>query len=626
MRARALLLLVLVLAPLQGAAGEQPARSLDAPRDLIVLLEGDASLPPLAFAHVPLRVVNGFVVLDAPPETADALARLPGVARVDAAVPLEFHQAAVGHAQSAAAGARDLNLRLTRADEVELGGTGVTVAVVDSGIDATHPDLHGRVKENVRLAEGEFLPLPGDTDGHGTHVAGIIAGSGASSGGRHRGVAPGAELVGIDISGHFTTASALLAYDWLFIHREALGIDVVVNAWGRVGREAFDPGDAVVRAIDRLTAEGVVVLFSASNHGPAPGTLSLEAQHPRVITVGAVDAAARLMEYSSRGPVRVTRGDAWVKPDVMAPGEGVVAPRSLQSAARNDDPDALHTTMSGTSQSVPHVAGIVALMLQANRSLTPTQVANALRASAIDLGEAGPDDASGFGLVDAPDAVRQAKGLPNTRGNVLIAGGIDAYQDEGVAAPAARSAPALLGLRPLAQEAWRTDFVVKPGANLLTFDLRWTMPRVAPRVLIEADGATVGTWTRAEASGDYTGAVVVRGRLDAPAPGTYTLRVEAAAPAPVEVGATVDVHLRANVSRALELDSRYRLPEPTPAGTDALLGWLRERPAAIPLGGSMLLLALALRSPRRRSPVADAPLAAPQDEPGAMDDSHSIEE
>lgn len=613
---------MLVLAPLVAAAsvaaapaGTHPPTA-DEPRDLIVLLETGAAPPMLALAHVPLHVVPGIVVLRAPPDAAEAIARLPGVARVDEAAPLELHRATLV-AASAAGGARDLNLRLTRADEVEPRGAGVTVAVVDSGIDATHPDLRGRVKENVRLVEGQFLPLPGDMDGHGTHVAGIIAGSGDSSGGRHRGVAPDASLVGVDISGRFTTASALLAYDWLFVHRESLGIDIVVNAWGRVGDDAYDAGDAVVRAIDRLTAEGVVILFSASNRGPEATTLSLEAQHPRVITVGAVDAAARVMDYSSRGPVRVARGDAWIKPDVMAPGEAVVASRSLQAPARSDDPDALHATMSGTSQSVPHVAGIVALMLESNRSLTPTHVANALRASAIDIGEPGPDDATGFGLVDAPDALRQAQGLANARDNVLISGGTDSYVDEGIAAPSARSAPALLGLRPLAQEAWRMEFVVKPGASLVTFDLRWTMPRVEPRILVEADGATLGTWTRGDAAGDGSGAVIVRGRLDAPPPGMYMLRVEAAAPAAASVGATVDVHLRANASRALELDSRYRLPEQTtPPG--AALDWLRERPAALLLGAGALLLGLAIRPARKReSSEAPAPPSQPESEPAA---------
>ncbi|HWH07771.1 MAG TPA: S8 family serine peptidase, partial [Candidatus Thermoplasmatota archaeon] len=314
MRAPLLVLLVLLPALAQAAAPEGPRR------DLVVLLKPGTSMD-LPEGAVGLRLLDGFVVRDASPALERALRGHDRVEAVVADEPL------------ARTASPDPNLRLTRAEPAPGGvagpltGRGVTVAVVDSGIDAAHPDLLGRVKANVRLVDGRFLDAPGDANGHGTHVAGIVAASGASSEGQWRGVAPEAALVGIDISERFTTTSAILAYDWLYVHRADHDIRVVVNAWGRVGERRYDPDDPVVRAVDRLVDAGVVVLFSASNHGPGPSTLSVESQNPRVVTVGAVDAAARLMAYSSRGPVAGAKGDAWVKPDLVAPGEDVVGLR-----------------------------------------------------------------------------------------------------------------------------------------------------------------------------------------------------------------------------------------------------------------------------------------------------------
>ena len=567
-------------------------------RDLVVEWR-PGERPELPRDAACLAVLDACVLTDASAATEARLRADPRVLRVTRAVPLERHAVQEGGA------APDPNLRLTRADAAGgPTGEGVTVAVVDSGIDATHPDLAGRVRANVRLVEGAFAPAAGDLDGHGTHVAGIVAADGRSSQGRHRGVAPGAELVGVDISGRFNTASALLAYDWLFLHRHEHGVRVVVNAWGRVDDRRFDPDDPVIRAIDRLVATGVVVLFSASNHGPDAGTLSMEAQDPWVVTVGAVDAAAQPMPYSSRGPVAPKDGaPAWVKPDVVAPGERVTGLRSQQAAPATGDPDPLHRTLSGTSQSVPHVAGVVALMLEANPRLTPTQVANALRESAIDLAEPGPDDATGFGLVDARDAVRRARGEAPDRGNVLVAGGTDRHRDAATVGPTPRG---LLGLGARSQDVWSTEFPVKPGATALRFDL--AMPDAtlgSPIVTLERDGATLGPWTRAERDAD---GAHLRGEVEAPTPGVWTLRVHASAPAALDLRATVDVTLPPHPERALELDTRHRLPDElpqerarVPEGVDTLLARARlalranpSLPAALAAG---LLLALALRPP-----------------------------
>lgn len=535
-----LLLAALLLLPL--AAGAAPV----ARGDLIVTLReaavADAAGLPL------LSVIPGFVMLDATAADHARLSRDPRIERLDWAVPLELHALALPASAHAS---------LTRAapSQGRDDGAGVTVAVVDSGIDATHPDLLGRVRENVRLEAGAFVPAAGDADGHGTHVAGIV-------GARHErygGVAPGVELVGIDISERFTTASAILAYDWLYTHREEHGIRVVVNAWGRVGQgEAYDPKDPELRAIDRIVAAGVVVLFSASNHGPGAGTLSVEAMDPHVITVGATDAAGQLAAYSSRGPVN---GDAsWTKPDVVAPGDAVAGPRSARSLLREGDPDPLHTVYSGTSQAVPHVGGIVARMLQADPDLAPHEVARILRETAIDLGEPGIDSATGWGLVDARDAILTARGQQADRANVLVRGGADTQRD--AADLASTSSRSLLDVLSRPQVVWETPVAVKIGATRLAASAQATGARDVSVELVK-DGRV----SRASVVED-------------PEPGVWTLRVRATLPLATRVETTATATMPSVPERALQMDGRNTAAAP-PAEASANGG----SPLAQALGG-----------------------------------------
>lgn len=558
---RAWWLAIVLLLPL-GAASPPTG-------DLIVV--GTAPAPPGA---IPLSVIDGFVVPDATAALARALAATPGVERVAWAQPLEPHAAPVRS---------DTLLGLTRAQTLpDDAGAGVGVAVLDTGIDATHPDLAGRVRANLRLAEGRFVPSVGDLDGHGTHVAGVLAASGASSQGRWRGVAPGVHLVGLDISSRFTTASALLAYDWIYLHHEEYGLRVVVNAWGRIpDGDAYDPRDPTIRAIERVVDEGVVVVFSASNRGPAPGSVSIEAQSPRVLTVGATDAAGLVMPYSARGPAA---GGA-TKPDVVAPGDAVVGLRSAQTAPAAADPDALHRAYSGTSQAAPHVAGIVAAMLARSPDLTPEEVGDMLRASAVDVGAQGIDDASGAGLVDAADAMRLARGDAALRDNVLLAGGIDEQRDASPLAPTSRR---LLGL--LAQPAllWETSFAVKPGAESL---------EIAARVEGASDlrfEAGRGDATEISWRGEST-------RAQSPAPGVWTLRAYGALPVAADGEALARVTLPPQPERALEPVGAPERADAPGAATSALL----VVPAFL-VGLGLALLAPALRRRRAQDPYLEA--------------------
>jgi subtilisin family serine protease len=251
--------LLLAAPPTADAAAEAPAR------EWIVAFRAGAPAPPLPAGAEPMEILPGAVVAltDA---AARRLAEHPAVLRVDPALPLKRHDLA-----ESGDGKRLIRAG-NEARALGVTGRGVTVAVVDSGVDATHPDFEGRVKAALRWGGEEWRDSPVDLDGHGTHVAGIALGSGQASDGRFSGVAPEARLVALDISQSFTTATALRAFNWIYLNREEHGIRVVVNAWGRSDRAAgFDANDPLVKATDRLVDEGVVVVFSVSNRGPGAG-------------------------------------------------------------------------------------------------------------------------------------------------------------------------------------------------------------------------------------------------------------------------------------------------------------------------------------------------------------------
>lgn len=548
-------LVVLLVAPLLA-----PMAHADAGRGLVVTLRPGAHVP-LPAGAIPLASFAGFVLPHASAADAARWREDPRALRVDLAQPLELAQlAGITRAR-----APSDSLRLTRATDAALAsfgadGAGVTVAVLDSGVDATHPDLVGRVVANLRLVDGAFLEAPGDLNGHGTHVAGIVAASGASDQGAATGTAPGARILGLDIlSESFTTTSALVAYDWIHQHHAERGIKVVVNAWGRVGDpRTFDPEDPLIRAIDRVVDDGVVVVFSATNHGPAARSLSVEAQDPRVVTVGAVDDAAILATYSSRGPVAATVPVTWTKPDVVAPGEEILGLRSQEAKLDpTTDPDTLHRVLSGTSQAAPHVAGVIARMLQANASLGPLDVLEALHASALDLGPVGPDAAYGYGLLDAPDAMRAALHQPLRRDNPLAAGGTETYEDA-VTIPATRSD--LLGFAS-APDSWTTRFPVKPGATRLSFEIDAPALRGDLVATLLGPRGEAGTWSEPALEG---GQLALRGTLPAPPAGVWTLRLRASLPLDARIASHVHVDLGANATRSLPLDARYKLPDDLP--------------------------------------------------------------
>ncbi|MFV2111834.1 S8 family serine peptidase [Micromonospora sp. LOL_025] len=232
-------------------------------------------------------------------------------------------------------------------------GRGVRVAVLDTGIDATHPDLAGRVAQVRNFTEES---APGDIVGHGTHVASIVAGGGAASGGRMRGVAPDATLLdGKVCETNGCPESAILAgMQWAAAEQRA---NVINLSLGGFDTPEVDP---LEEAVNTLTAQtGALFVISAGNSGRfAP--VSSPSTADAALSVGAVDRDDSLADFSSRGP---RTGDDALKPDITAPGVGIVAARSRDAVIGDPAGDG-YVSLSGTSMAAPHVSGAAALLAQ----------------------------------------------------------------------------------------------------------------------------------------------------------------------------------------------------------------------------------------------------------------------
>lgn len=301
-------------------------------------------------------------------------------------------------------------------------GDGVGVAVVDSGVDGLHPDLADRMGENVKvLPGGTAIPFP-DTDlislgGHGTHVAGTVAGTGAASDGTFHGAATGATVHGVSGGTLISLHSALDALDWVLDNHDQVdpAISVVNNSWGSSGEH--DPDGATSQLVNELVDTGIVVVFAGGNSGGdgAGQATSPECTNPTagVICVAAYDDLGegtrdgQTASFSSRGDA----DDEATWPDLAAPGQSIVAAcrPTLPICATGSlgAPDPLHyASLSGTSMAAPHIAGIAAQVLQVAPDLDPAQVEAVLVDTATDYGE--PGHAQGAGLVDAVAAVEAA--------------------------------------------------------------------------------------------------------------------------------------------------------------------------------------------------------------------------
>jgi serine protease AprX len=302
---------------------------------------------------------------------------------------------------------------------IPVSGKGVTVVVNDSGIDGTHKDLEygSKVIQNVAGATNlnaivsgiipvtytENVPNTDFVVGHGTHVAGIVGGNGAMSSGKQAGVAPGVSLIGYGSGAGLFILDTLSGFDYAISNQEKYGIRVVTNSWGNtddVGT-TFDPNDPTNIATKLCYDNGIVIVFSAGNSGPTDNTITGNFKKaPWVITVAAGDDTGKLTSFSSRGKKNVGgkvtvdgKEFSWVDaPTVTAPGDKIVSTRATADAlsaagltGRAPAEMPYYTAFSGTSMAAPHVAGIIALMLDANPDLTPDQVKSIISTTATPL-------------------------------------------------------------------------------------------------------------------------------------------------------------------------------------------------------------------------------------------------
>lgn len=270
----------------------------------------------------------------------------------------------------------------TRRVSPNLNGEGIVIGVVDSGLDTTHPDFAGRIAHYEDITGSGVA----DTVGHGTHVSSIALGSGSV----YRGVAPGASLVAVKAGDETLALSLVFQGIALAVGRGARVINLSIGA-----EIDYDPDHPLSVYIETLTARGIFVVCAAGNSGPDDGTIHFPASVPSAIAVGSVDKTERIATTSSRGPT--STGHA--KPDIVAVGVSVTAAMSKDCPDTPIASGSRYTVKSGTSMASPFIAGLCALLLQANPTLSHAALRSALLHATVNLNL--PINTQGSGMVDA---------------------------------------------------------------------------------------------------------------------------------------------------------------------------------------------------------------------------------
>lgn len=345
----------------------------------------------------PLWIVNA-ISLEASPEVIAWLEKSPLVALVradddpaNAIRPLDLAYPGTATVET--------NLLQVGAQQLwNLGyeGQGVTVAIMDTGVDRNHPDLAAQWRGGSNSwfdPYGQFntpVDVSGGQSGHGTAVAGVILGRNLS--GRALGMAPQAQWIAARLynsSGNATETAIHQAYQWVLDPDgnpfTADAPQVVNSSWGFVNigcNQTFRPD------VQALLAAGIMPVFAAGNMGPLNGTGISPGNYPEALSVGGVNASDQIYPYSSRGPNACDAGQVF--PTLSAPGVGIYT----------TDLHGMYFSYDGTSMSAPHVTGALALLLSAAPGLNPAAQRDALIHGVHDLGSPGPDDFFGYGRLD----------------------------------------------------------------------------------------------------------------------------------------------------------------------------------------------------------------------------------
>ncbi len=466
---------------------------------------------------------------------------------------------------------------ITRANGgLPVSGRGITIAINDSGVDGTHQDLTynvanpaaGKTVQNVimnmndkdglvvrsltlgNVFEGlippSYLENQPDSDtngGHGTHVASIAAGTGLASGGLYAGVAPGASILGIGSGGGLFVLGQVAAFDYILTNQLVYNIRVVNNSWGNSATD-YDPDHPVNIASKALHDNNIVVVFANGNDGPAPNTQNRWTPWPWVITAGAATKDGRLADFSSRGIFL----HPTAHPTILTPGTGgpsergytsaIIAARSRTNLVANGLNADLeiptnylpnYTQISGTSMAAPHLSGIVANLLEADKTLTPDEVRDLLVRTATPLATYDEFEA-GAGLANVHAAVDLAQNPSKPYGNFGFTG-------KGLAV--GRQDTPLQQGRVAANSSTTHTITVPANARFTFVELNWgaaagenelvvdnTQTAINDlRLTVSKDGQTLATSDAINLGGLFGAREGVK--LEFPEPGTYTVQVSA---------------------------------------------------------------------------------------------------
>lgn len=275
------------------------------------------------------------------------------------------------------------------AHERKITGTGVGIAVIDTGI-VGHPDFiyrNNRIVAFKDLINGRVGIY--DDNGHGTHVAGCLGGDGVASSGQYVGVAPNCNIIiikALNYKGNGNIEDVLHGLSWVRKNREKYNIRILNISVGSSAQKDFDEGCAFVRGVDKMWDDGIVVIAAAGNNGPKGRTIGAPGNSRKIITIGASDdneyvdfGGGRINNYSSRGPTKA----CIMKPDIVAPGSNVL---SCNYRFMEGMPKSMYAVKSGTSMATPIVSGAIALLLQKYPDMTPREVKIRLKNRAVDNG------------------------------------------------------------------------------------------------------------------------------------------------------------------------------------------------------------------------------------------------